>query len=319
MASIPLLPLRLLGRAKGKFKVFDKREYADLKVDHFDILTHVWGNTCDPYDCKIDGVSWNVILSRRKIKNITRLMDKAKIEYLWVDSLCLNQEDETEMNVEVLKMYEYYKSARKCYALMEMHDVWDPQNIVTDLRHIDHILTYMTGTALAEEAGMGRNVINFLDKWSNANWVFPMDRTTAMSAAIELGVLNCYATCIGRVKSLFKNEYFTRVWTFQEMLLGKNITIYGINEVDIECVGQLMTWMNLATDCVDKALKLRDWIDRSRDIKNALVYTVMRIINEDLLNLGFLKAQARGINSAKSDIINGGPFWWHDNCELFWG
>jgi hypothetical protein len=317
MASIPFLPLRLLGRANGKFKVFDKREYADLKVDHFDILTHVWGETCEAYDCKIDGVSWKVILSQRKIENIKRLIVKADIKYLWVDSLCLNQQDEAEMDAEVLKMYEYYKSARKCYALMEMHDVWKPQNIVNDLKSIDHILSYMTGTALAKEAKLGRNLIKYLEKWSNAKWVFPMDRTTTMSAAIDLGVLNCYATCIGRVKSLFENVYFTRVWTFQEMLLGKNITIYAMNKDNRECVGELATWMNLATDCFDKATKLKVWIDDSRVVKNALVYTVMRIIHDDLRDLRFLSAQARGINTAKSDIINGGPFWWRDNCELF--
>jgi hypothetical protein len=319
MAPIHPLPLRLLSRVDGNFKVVDMREYAALKVDHFDILTHVWGQTCEPYNCEIDGVGWNVILSPRKINNIKRLMVKANIAYLWVDSLCLNQEDDAEKNVEVLKMYEYYKSARKCYALMEMHDVWDPQDIVNDLKSIDHILSYMTGTALAKEAGLGRNLINYLDMWSNTNWVFPMEREAAMSAAVDLSVLNCYATCISRVKSLFENDYFTRVWTFQEMLLGKNITIYGMNEDDIACVGELATWMNLATDCVDKAIKLRNWVDRSRPLKNELVNTILRIIEEDCLDLVSLQTQAEGINSARSDIINGGPFWWRENCELFQG
>ncbi|PQE27879.1 Ankyrin and het domain protein [Rutstroemia sp. NJR-2017a BBW] len=336
MASIPPLPLRLLGRVKGEFKVFDKSEYAALKVDHFDILTHVWGKFCDPdygepddcdmpthvqgktckpYKCGIDGVHWGIKLSETKIDNIKRLIVEADIKYLWVDALCLNQEDEAEKKAEVLKMYEHYKSGRKCYALMEMHDVWDPQKIVIDLNSIDHILSYMTGTALAKEAGLGRNLIDYLEDWSKAKWVFPMDRTTTMSAAIDLGVLNCYATCIGRVKSLFDNVWFTRVWTFQEMLLGKNITIYGMNQDNIACVGELATWMNLATDCFDKATKLRVWIDRSRVMKNAVVSTVLRIIYEDLWDLWFLSVQARGINTAKSDILNGGPFWWRENYK----
>ncbi|PQE30013.1 Ankyrin and het domain protein [Rutstroemia sp. NJR-2017a WRK4] len=334
MASIPLLPLRLLGRVEGKFKVFDKSEYAALKVDHFDILTHVWGKFCDPnygepddcdmpthvqgkfckpYKCGIDGVHWGIKLSETKIDNIKSLIVKADIKYLWVDALCLNQDDKAEMDAEVLKMYEHYKGARKCYVLMEMHDVWKPEAIVIDLNSIDHILSYMKGTALAKEAGLGRNLIKYLEDWSKAKWVFSIDRTTTESAAIDIGVLNCYATCIGRVKSLFDNVWFTRVWTFQEMLLGKNITIYATNQDKIECVGELATWMNLATDCFDKATKLRVWIDRSRVLKNAVVLTVMRIIYDNLWDLWFLSVQARGINTAKSDILNGGPFWWQEN------
>jgi hypothetical protein len=314
MASTPLTPLRLLGRVDGNFKIFNACEYEALKVDHFDILTHVWGRICHPYDCEIKGVNWKVKLLPSKIRSIKRMMVKADITYLWVDSLCINLDDEAE-HVEVLKMYEYYKRARRCYVMMEMDDVWDPQEIVDDLKFIDHVLSYIPGTALAKEAGLSQDLIERLRMWSNTNWVFRIERTTTRFAGIDLGVLNCYATCISRVKSLFENEYFTRVWTFQEMLLGKNITLYGINEEDISCIGELEMWMDLATDCADKASKLRDWIDSSRHQKTALIYRILKEIDEDYLMLNFLRTQARGINSARSDIINGGPFWWRENRQ----
>ena len=34
-------------------------------------------------------------------------MIAAKIKYLWMDCVCLNQDDKDEMDAEVLKMYEY--------------------------------------------------------------------------------------------------------------------------------------------------------------------------------------------------------------------
>lgn len=134
------------------------------------------------------------------------------------------------------------------------------------------------------------------------------------SAAIDPGVLNCYSTCIGRVKSLFNNPYFSRVWTFQEMLLGKQISMYRVNKDNLMLkIGELDTWMDLAIDSQDKAVKLFEWIDTSRALKTTSVNTVLRIIEEDLFELEGLLIQVKGINSAKTDIINGGPHWWHKN------
>ncbi len=167
----------------------------------------------------------------------------------------------------------------------------------------------MGGAALATEVRLTENLANRLSWWATTDWVFPMEYTMVKSAGVDLGVLNCYSTCISRVKSLFSNLYFTRVWTFQEMLLGKNLTIYGINKEHISCIGELETWMDLATDSKDKAYKLDAWIDTSRVLKTASVNAILRIIEEDCLVLDALQTQVKGISSARTDIINGGPFW----------
>lgn len=39
-------------------------------------------------------------------------------------------------------IYIYYKSAQKCYSLMEMDVVWEPQEIVDNLKFIDHLLSH---------------------------------------------------------------------------------------------------------------------------------------------------------------------------------
>ncbi|KAH6665819.1 heterokaryon incompatibility protein-domain-containing protein [Halenospora varia] len=311
MASF--LPTRLLGHINGNFKVFDFRNSAHDRPDQFDIITYTWGNTIEPYNCRIDGVDWNVTISKQKLEDIKRLMIKGNVQYLWVDCVCLNQEDKKEMDIEVLKMYQYYKSARMCYILMDMGEVWSPQEIVDDLKFIDHILYYMGGATIASEARLGENLTKRLSTWVNTNWTFPIDASMMRSAAIDMGVLNCYSTCIRRVTSLFNNLYFSRMWTFQEMLLGKNITMYGMNDESISCIGQLDTWMDLATDSKDKAYKLRAWITTSRVLRTASVNAILRVIDEDCLILDGLQTQVRGISSARTDIINGGPFWWYEN------
>lgn len=115
---VPHLPSRLIGHTNGNFEVFDTCN-STHKVDHFDIITYTWGKTVPPYNCGIDGVNWNVPIREKKLEDIKRLMIDADVQYLWADCVCINQEDEKEKAVEIPKMYQYYKSARKCYILMD--------------------------------------------------------------------------------------------------------------------------------------------------------------------------------------------------------
>ncbi|CZT53349.1 uncharacterized protein RSE6_14845 [Rhynchosporium secalis] len=147
------------------------------------------------------------------------------------------------MSSEIPKMYQCYKVARKCYILMHMEEVWNPQDIVDNLKFVDHILANMGGASMASKAFLTGKLTDILSQWATANWKFPMDYSTVRSAGIDLGVLNCYSTCINR--------------------------------------------MDLATDSKDKAYK----------------------------------TQVRGVSSARTDIIYGGPSWWHENhkgvCNIF--
>lgn len=249
------LPLRLLKYEDGAFSVFDTS--ADQFNGDYDILSHVWGDPADPYECGIDGVGWAVPISKEKLGNIMRLMESAGLNYLWVDCICINQDDKWELSTEMAKMYRYYKNARRCHALIEMDFVWSPQEIVDNLKFIDHIVFHMEGAAMASEARLTDNLTARLNMWAGRDWAFPMDRSMVRSAGIELGLLNCYSTSMKYVRSLFNHEYFSRVWTFQEILLGKNIAMWGINHGKISHLGELDRWMDLAIDCRDKAIKLQ--------------------------------------------------------------
>ena len=307
------LPRRLLGRSKGDYFVFDPRAQG---VTEFDILSYRWGKTGAPYRCDIGGVDWDVILPKQKLNDIKRLMESAGIDSLWVDCVCIHRTDQAEMAAEMANMYHYYKSARRCHILIDMDEVWNPDEIGNDLQFIDHILTHMGGAALAAEATrLTENMTRYLSEWAHRPWLFPQDKSVVRAAAVEMGVLNCYSTCISHVRSLFQNLYFSRVWTFQEMLLGKNITMWGVNEKTISCIGYLHTWMDLATDAKDKAYKLQAWIDTCRVLKSASVKAVLATIEADKLTLSFLQIQVKGINSARTDIINGGPHWWVHNYK----
>ena len=224
---------------------------------------------------------------------------------MWVGCVCINQADAREKFDEIAKMYEYYKNARMCLILIDMPEVWYPQGIVDDLKFLDHILTHMGGAALGSEAlGLSGNVVNGLSTWANKEWTFGVEKLTVRAAAVDAGVLNCCSTCVSHVRSLFDNLYFSRMWTFQEMMLGKNITMWGINLESISYIGELDIWMDLATESKDKAYKLQAWIENCRVLKTGSVNAILRVIEEDNQILDSLQTQVKGISCARADIIN---------------
>lgn len=306
------LPLRLLRQTDGAFALVDPQREG---IDRFDIISYTWGDLEEvAYNCDIPGVDWPVRIAKSKIKDIQRFMIAAEVQYLWVDCLCIRQDDSKEKSAEIAKMFEYYRSADSCHILLDMPEIWEPQAIVDNLKFIDHILSHMGGAAMASEAlTLSQNAVARLNDWAKAPWKFPVPQSLVRSAAIDVGLLNCYSTCISHVRALFRNAYFSRVWTFQEMILGKNVVMWAIDREKISAIGELATWMDLATDSKDKAYKLQDWITGSRVVRTESANAILGRIVEDQLNLDSLQLQVMGISCARTDIINGGPRWWREN------
>ncbi|GAB1314483.1 hypothetical protein MFIFM68171_04693 [Madurella fahalii] len=273
------IPTRLLGLVNDEYFVFDTQDpsYRD-KVKSFDIVSYRWGRPVSKYDCKIRGVDWHVTIPGAKLDDIQNLMKSERIRYMWADCVCIKAGDEADTAKEIANMYAYYQKAERCHILVDVEQAVAGATIVLDSK----ALTLDLSTRLANWAD---------DK--KTPWAFPLGRSTVASAAIDAGLLNCYATCIDRITSLFENEYFSRVWTFQELLLGKQICMWGVSE--------------------DKAEKLQRWIETSRVHKTDAINAVLAVIRAHQRYLISLQARVRGIRNARTDIITGGPSWWVDN------
>ncbi|KAK4224174.1 heterokaryon incompatibility protein-domain-containing protein [Podospora fimiseda] len=315
MATI--LPSRLLTHSNGHFALI----IPDPSIPSFDIISYRWGTPSPPYiPPDISGITWNVTISLSKLTEIKSLMITAGIKYLWCDCVCINQEDPNEKSREIANMYQYYMFASRCHILLDMDQVWNPQQIVDNLKLVDHVRTNIDGSEFATQSRLSQDVLSLLNSWAEEKeWSFPVSKSMVRSAGVELGLLNCYSTSTKYVRSVFRNLYFSRVWTFQEMILGKNITMWGVqpgNAEKMECIGPLTTWMDLAIDAADKADKLFKWIDSVREGKNPMsVNAILSCIAEDDFALEILQTQVKGIESARTDIISGGPEWWRQNYK----
>jgi hypothetical protein len=151
-----MTPLRLLTHSKAteSFLVFTPTTPLP-----YDILSYTWRSALlpedddapppPPYDTGIANISWRVKVHPLKIAQIKSFMIHSSIEYLWVDALCINQDDEVEVTGEMEKMYYYYTGAAKCHILLDMEEAWDPHGIVEELRFVDHIMDWMGGSVVA--------------------------------------------------------------------------------------------------------------------------------------------------------------------------
>ncbi|KAI0455696.1 heterokaryon incompatibility protein-domain-containing protein [Xylaria acuta] len=305
-------PRYLLKQDNGKFSVFETggRSY------EYDIVSYCWGGQVKRRKCdEIDGVTWPVKISQAKLNAIQELMCFKGVKYMWADCVCIDKRDNNQASEEVAKMFEYYKYAKNCYLLIDTPEQFDPKQIADDLKFLDHILSNIGGASMVSDTmRLSNKLEERLRQWAEEKrWVGVLSKARVTSAGIDLGVMNCYNTCVEHVRSLLENEYFTRVWTFQEMILGKNIQIVGSTGGKLSSIGSLYQWFDLASDCRDKAEKLYGWIWNPRAVETASVSLALTFIEDDKDTLIALQRQIRSINAARTDIISGGQYWWQEN------
>lgn len=103
-----------------------KFHYANLRQLHmgYEALSYVWG---DPEDHKYDDITgtWSKTIATIKCNEYTKqitpnlnialrhIREQSKPVYLWVDALCINQEDDRERGHQVTLMGSVYRNAER--------------------------------------------------------------------------------------------------------------------------------------------------------------------------------------------------------------
>ncbi|GLA68515.1 hypothetical protein AtubIFM55763_005254 [Aspergillus tubingensis] len=150
---------------------------------HFEALSYVWGDTSVAVDILVDdcivGVTPNLHAFLRGLRqpNTERTV--------WVDYVCINQNDISERNSQVVLMYQIYSTARSVVA-------W-----LGDLEPV----------ALE------------LIEWYHANQDAIYIKSIGIDVPEAIGVLLVSA------KALCAAQYWHRLWTFQEWHLSRNAVV----------------------------------------------------------------------------------------------
>lgn len=165
----------------------------DGKGKGYVAISHVWGDqklyTADGLG--ISGVNWEIPLSdTNKISRLVNAMKHCGMEYCWWDILCVPQDKQDEINLEIPFMGDYFSGAEMTFALSTISYDLSP-----------NLLIWSNIVSTAINQGRCPN---------------PEEREWMMNGP-------------GNLVNFHEDKWFTRVWTLQEHILSDNIILIGLN------------------------------------------------------------------------------------------
>lgn len=188
------LPVRLFNVKTMRMDLY-KDIQDDVRRSKYVCISHVWGDQQDysPEQLGVEGdVDWKIPLSDSdKLTRVKKAVLHFKMKYCWIDVLCIPQGDdrEDERIKEIPNMGDYYAGAEMTLVMG------------SNLNNLSNAIL----------GGSGNIAVSLI------SGLMDMSLSSARRAY--------------RITDLPSNreEWFTRVWTFQEALLSRSLKYVGID------------------------------------------------------------------------------------------
>lgn len=203
----------------------------------YEALSYMWGAT-DEANIELNGRAFSVRQSLYTALSYLRHEDQPRI--LWIDALCIDQQDISERTHQVAQMSSIYNLA---YCVV----VWlGPEQLAGDFRHYQPVMTLTldsTQVAARKNDFPGFSVQDMLpDPTKRAG----LDLTAAVNRVTILDLI-----CA--------KQYWNRLWIIQEVLLASNILIcLGNSSCGWHELSAAMTDTHHAPTLASRAARLRD-------------------------------------------------------------
>lgn len=217
-------------------------EVQELTGKPYDALSYVWGDPTptDSIECLDDSCKGIVGITANLAKALIafRLVDR--IRRIWVDALCINQEDLTERQSQVRLMGKVFNNA---------------QCVLCWLGNFNDLKT---------EECRARLAIDFLRNFNTK----PLEylHTAQQHLLFENGTTESKSTVLASwlaIKQLFDLEYFHRVWVIQEVGLARHARMFwGNSEVWLDWVEveAFASFMDAKGASIVNHLQLKSWM-----------------------------------------------------------
>lgn len=207
----------------------------------YDALSYCWGT--GEMDAIIDCSQGSILITEtlERALKVLRLEDKTR--RLWIDQICINQDNKKERSSQVRLMYEIYSLAQRTIVWLgddEKEHGPVVRQLFSDLeatgaecRNYGFSTTTPLGALQFEELLEMEQVycrINEEDQKMTANkntfW-FPTD-----DVLDQCGLPRRSSHTWSAFNALLRSQYFTRVWTLQEVLSSREaVVVWGTTEL----------------------------------------------------------------------------------------
>ncbi|KAH7083075.1 heterokaryon incompatibility protein-domain-containing protein [Paraphoma chrysanthemicola] len=206
--------IRLLRLLPGSGSALLKCHLITQELDSsssYDALSYVWGVPDLREALFVDGGRLNISANLHSI--ITQLRDPHKDCILWIDAICIDQQNDYEKSLQVAMMGQIYRQAETVICWL-------------------HGNTTGGRAALAFLQSLERDARPPEDKWQNlwaATWD-PIKPNAGVDSIIESALQ-------AGIEAIYLDSWFSRVWIVQEVTLAKNPVVY--------CSGLRVPWKDL--------------------------------------------------------------------------
>ncbi|CAF9935375.1 hypothetical protein IMSHALPRED_010205 [Imshaugia aleurites] len=193
-------------------------------VHVYEAISYTWGNPARTHDITINGCPFPVPNSAHDVLQHLRYEDKTR--QVWLDAICINQNDDDEKGCQVALMREIYASATQVVAWLG--------NPSEDSALAFQFMKQLKVLYEACTSELGEPV----PPYPSGNWGISV-----------VGVLDWTQTTLGSrqwkaLRSLLKRPWFRRIWVFQEVVVAKRVFLScGHCSIDFQDFAPIIHWM----------------------------------------------------------------------------
>lgn len=247
---------------KGYFKTVSLAD--ETRVPSFAALSYCWGDQNDQVDIDLGSSQGTITapmatarfsVGRTVEAALRRLRHKDTPLEVWIDAVCINQDDRKERAEQVNLMSDIFSSASAVH-------IWLGENntgVETCLRLIRDLFNYShrtcpggcecrcSGTAhslnleYTDEEIKKNNLVSFRAIFE----VFELAQRSYSAEAIDLAGGRNSTQISVLMTALYRSPWFSRVWVVQEALLS--------HRAFVRCSGELVPWEEL--------VEVNDWLE----------------------------------------------------------
>ena len=209
--------IRLLTLQPGLFNdpIHCQLEQVSLSAGHaYEALSYVWGNARDTAPMILDRTPYHITKNLECALRYLRYKESPRV--LWVDAICINQNDPDEKSEQVPIMGEIYSKATKVYAWLGEADrqidcVFD---VLQEFRDRKREAKFPAHFDAAEQLSFHRQL--FCDIYQDKAGTLPEQSDLDDDRLHEE---------FNWLRPLYVRPYWRRVWIVQELVLAKVVVV----------------------------------------------------------------------------------------------
>jgi hypothetical protein len=201
-------------------------------VPEFEAVSYAWGSACDPVNIFVGKIGWKTLpVTQNLAEALQYFRYKDKPRTLWIDAICVNQQNLKERSQQVKRMADVYSKAARVAVWLGSES--DDSSLAMDC--IDKIASKVK----VDWATLSMSAITHEVHWGDMVTPIPLE---------ELDML--------AINHLIYRSWFERLWIWQEVILASEHT-------QVMCGTRTTLWNSLRATVFWLYVKKRLWFSEA--------------------------------------------------------